>query len=109
MRGCVTVDVRVRCMFVCVRLTLLLLQSRHVASGGVTEADCRTTASFPALAAVAYDYHVDCASQSACRVRTLAGESACPSGWAWVSGSGTAVTTTNGESLTTCYVRTSSS
>lgn len=69
---------------------------------------CEAAATALGSIAVAYDHYVDCLATSPfCRVRVTAGSDACPSGWEWGGGSGTAVNATNGNSLTECYVRTS--
>jgi len=71
---------------------------------GVTEAQCRSQAQNDAKA-VAYDLSTSCTGQTSCRVRTLGGASACPSGWSWTGGSATTVTTTNGNDLTLCVLK----
>ena len=56
--------------------------------------------------AVAHDFQLSCTGASFCRVRTLAGASACPPSWGWEDGAGRSVVGGNGESLTMCYGRT---
>jgi len=70
----------------------------------VSEDQCRAVAQNDAKA-VAYDISTSCDGQTFCRVRTLGGSSACPSGWSWGGGSATTVTTTNGNDLTLCVLK----
>jgi len=71
---------------------------------GVSEAQCRALAQTDSKA-VAYDISTGCDGQTFCRVRTLGGASACPSGWSWGGGSATTVTTTNDNDLTLCVLK----
>lgn len=73
----------------------------------ITALECAGNAS-ATHGAVAYDWYADCLGSGFCRVRTLGGAAGCPAGgWQWSGGPATNVTSSNGESLTMCFVASS--
>lgn len=73
---------------------------------GVSERECAAAALSDA-AAVGYDWESSCLLPNGtyCRVRTLGGAAACPSGWSYGGGSATTITGGNNASLTLCVVK----
>jgi len=71
---------------------------------GVSEESCRNVAQNDAKA-VGYDISTYCNGQTYCRVRTLGGPSACPSGWSYGGGSATTVSSADGNHLTVCVLK----